>query len=125
MIFKGIRKIHEGRFITRYDVDYITAEGHAKTYEMISRNKHIETLSDLQNRKADSVPTLPDKKERTLSETTAWGSFFENNIDLHQKTLRVEAKVRSWPRVKRSLGMEMSKELRIIQRSSDSTLTNL
>ena len=70
-------------------------------------------------------PTLPDKKERTLSETTAWGSFFENNIDLHQKTLRVEAKVRSWPRVKRSLGMEMSKELRIIQRSSDSTLTNL
>ena len=55
MKYQGIKKIHEGKFITRYDVDYITAEGHAKTYEMISRNKNIETLSDLQNRKADSV----------------------------------------------------------------------
>ena len=55
MEYQGIRKIHEGRFITRYDVDYRTAEGHLKTYEMISRNRDIETLEDLQNRKADSV----------------------------------------------------------------------
>ena len=27
MEYKGIRKIHEGKFITRYDVDYITAQG--------------------------------------------------------------------------------------------------
>ncbi len=55
MKYQGIRKIHEGRFITRYDVDYITAEGNPKTYEIISRNKDIRTLEDLQNRKADSV----------------------------------------------------------------------
>ena len=55
MKYQGIRKIHEGKFITRYDVDYVTAEGHKKTYEIISRNKHIETLEQLQNRKADSV----------------------------------------------------------------------
>ncbi len=55
MKYQGIKKIHEGKFITRYDVDYITAEGHPKTYEMISRNRNIESLEDLQNKKADSV----------------------------------------------------------------------
>ena len=55
MKYQGIKKIHEGRFITRYDVDYLTAEGHKKTYEIISRNRDITTLEALQNKKADSV----------------------------------------------------------------------
>ena len=55
MIYQGIRKIHEGKFITRYDVDYLTAEGRPKTYEMISRNRNIQTLEGLQNRRPDSV----------------------------------------------------------------------
>ena len=55
MKYEGIRKINEGRFITRYDVDYVTDEGHPKTYEIISRNRDIRTLEELQNRKADSV----------------------------------------------------------------------
>ena len=55
MKYLGIRKIHGGRFITRYDVDYITAEGKPKTYEIISRNPDLRTLEDLQNRKPDSV----------------------------------------------------------------------
>ena len=55
MKYEGIRKIHEGRFITRYDVDYTTAEGNAKTYEIISRNKDIQTLEELQNIEPDSV----------------------------------------------------------------------
>ena len=55
MIYQGIRKVHEGKFITRYDVDYITSEGRSKTYEMISRNRNIQTMDELQNRKADSV----------------------------------------------------------------------
>ena len=55
MKYQGIRKIHEGRFITRYDVDYVTAEGNPKTYEIISRNRNIQTLDDLQNRKPNAV----------------------------------------------------------------------
>ena len=55
MKYQGIRKIHEGKFITRYDVDYVTEEGHPKTYEIISRNKDIRTLEALQNRAPDSV----------------------------------------------------------------------
>ena len=55
MEYKGIRKIHEGKFITRYDVEFVTAEGHEKTYEMISRNRNIQTLEELQNKTPDSV----------------------------------------------------------------------
>ena len=55
MKYLGIRKIHEGRFITRYDVDYVTAQGRPKTYEIISRNRDIRTLEELQNRAPDSV----------------------------------------------------------------------
>lgn len=55
MKFQGIRKVNEGRFITRYDVDYVTAEGHPKTYEIISRNRDIRTLEALQNKAPDSV----------------------------------------------------------------------
>jgi len=55
MQYQGIRKIHEGKFITRYDLDYLTREGHVKTYEIISRNQNMQTLEDVQNKKADSV----------------------------------------------------------------------
>ncbi len=55
MVFKGIRKIHEGKFITRYDVEYLTAEGNEKTYEMVSRRKNMQTLEALQNKTPDSV----------------------------------------------------------------------
>ena len=55
MKFQGIRKVHEGRYITRYDVDYVTAEGRPKTYEIISRMRDIRTLEQLQNRTPDSV----------------------------------------------------------------------
>ena len=55
MEYQGICKVHEGKFITRYDVDYVTAEGNPKTYEIISRNRNIQTLDDLQNRKPNAV----------------------------------------------------------------------
>ena len=55
MEYQGIRKVHEGKFITRYDVDYVTAEGNPKTYEIISRNRNIQTLEDLQNKTPNAV----------------------------------------------------------------------
>ena len=55
MQYKGIRKVLEGKFITRYDVEYVTAEGHPKTYEIISRDRDIQTLEELQNHTPDSV----------------------------------------------------------------------
>ena len=55
MVFKDIRKIHESKFITRYDVDYLTAEGNEKTYEIVSRRRDIRTLEALQNKTPDSV----------------------------------------------------------------------
>ncbi len=64
MKYQGIKKIHEGKFITRYDVDYLTAEGRTKTYEIISRNKSIHSLEELQNHKADSVVMILTDESR-------------------------------------------------------------
>ena len=55
MEYQGIRKVHEGKYITRYDVDYVTSEGNPKTYEIISRNRDIRSLDDLQNRTPNAV----------------------------------------------------------------------
>ncbi len=68
MEYQGIRKILEGRFITRYDVDYVTAEGHPKTYEIISRSRDIRTLSELQNKVPNAVVMIltDEKGERIL-----------------------------------------------------------
>ena len=63
MKYQGIRKIHEGLFITRYDVDYLTEAGKTKTYEIISRNREIRTLEDLQNRTPDSVVMILTDEE--------------------------------------------------------------
>lgn len=67
MEFKGIKKVHEGRFITRYDVEYETKDGQTKIYEIISRNKNLQTLEDLNNPVADSVILiLTDEKDQKI-----------------------------------------------------------
>ncbi|MGN0317685.1 MAG: NUDIX hydrolase [Lachnospira sp.] len=55
MEFKGIKKVYEGKFINRYDLTYTTADNKEKTYEIISRDKNMETLEDVQSCKTDGV----------------------------------------------------------------------
>ncbi len=55
MKFKSIKKIHEGKYIHRYDVTYETASGHEKVYEMISRKPDIDSLETLHAQKPDAV----------------------------------------------------------------------
>ncbi|MCR5725387.1 MAG: NUDIX hydrolase [Treponema sp.] len=55
MLFKAIEKIHQGKFITRYDVQYETESGRKKTYEMISRNPAIADFDGLHDAKTDAV----------------------------------------------------------------------
>lgn len=55
MKFKGVTKVQEGHFITRYDLHYETADGKAKDYEMISRNKSLSTFDALSNHAPEAV----------------------------------------------------------------------
>lgn len=55
MEFIGIEKKTEGKFITRYDVTYKTADQKKKVYEMISRSKNLATREEMTNHPADSV----------------------------------------------------------------------
>lgn len=55
MEFKGIKKVHEGAFIARYDITYETVDHKTKIYEMISRNKDIKNYEDLAEGTHDAV----------------------------------------------------------------------
>ena len=41
MEFQGIEKVHEGKFIDRYNLTYVTKDNRTKVYEIISRNKDL------------------------------------------------------------------------------------
>ncbi len=55
MEFKGLTKKEAGKFITRYDLLYKTSDGQDKIYEMISRDKDIDSFDRLHDRKPDAV----------------------------------------------------------------------
>lgn len=55
MKLNSVTKIHQGNFITRYDLDYTTSDGQTKIYEMISRNPNIHTPEELHNKQPDAV----------------------------------------------------------------------
>ena len=55
MKFDGVKKVNEGRFINRYDLYYTTEDNKKKVYEIISRNKDIQSLEDVRNQSTDGV----------------------------------------------------------------------
>ena len=55
MRYDGIKKILDGKFISRYDITYTTEENKTKVYEIISRNKNITSIADLKNPAPDGV----------------------------------------------------------------------
>lgn len=55
MDFRGIEKKEQGKFITRYDIHYETVDKKQKTYEMISRDKDINSFEELHGKVADAV----------------------------------------------------------------------
>ena len=65
MEFVGIEKKEQGRFITRYDLTYRTADQKEKVYEMISRDKNLSTFSDLHDKPADAVVLIMHNEDRS------------------------------------------------------------
>lgn len=55
MKFEKIDKKEEGKFITRYDITYKTVDDTTKIYEMISRNRNVQTREELRGNKPDAV----------------------------------------------------------------------
>ena len=53
--FNGIEKVHEGAFINRYNLTYTTKDNKKKVYEMISRNRNIDSEDQIRNPKTDGV----------------------------------------------------------------------
>ena len=58
MKFLGLKKLQQGRFVTRYDLRYQTASGKEKVYEMISRQNDIKSQRQLWDHPTDAVIML-------------------------------------------------------------------
>lgn len=50
-----MKKIHDGEYITRYDLTYETSDKKLKVYEMISRHKDMKTIEDLVGNEPEAV----------------------------------------------------------------------
>ena len=55
MKLESIEKIHEGRFISRYDLTYELNDHTKKRYEIISRNHQLSSPEDLLGKTANAV----------------------------------------------------------------------
>ena len=55
MKFKEIIKKENGRYINRYDIVYETEDKNEKVYEIISRDKNLNSFEKLHGNKADAV----------------------------------------------------------------------
>lgn len=64
MEFQKIEKIHQGRFISRYDVTYQTVDGKEKIYEMISRDQHLTDHESLSRHQTDAVVLIMEDETR-------------------------------------------------------------
>ena len=65
MDFVNISNKNEGRFICRYDIEYKTALGNTKMYEMISRDKDLKTFEELTKIKTDAVVLVIYNKDKS------------------------------------------------------------
>lgn len=63
MEYKGIKKKEQGKFITRYDIEYETVDNKKKVYEMISRNPDIKSFEELHGKKADAVVIIATNED--------------------------------------------------------------
>lgn len=64
MEFQKIEKIHQGNFITRYNVTYKTVDGKEKIYEMISRDDNLTGFQALSQHGTDAVVLIMEDEER-------------------------------------------------------------
>ena len=55
MKYIGMKKVADGRFIDRYDLEYETASGKKKVYEMITRDHGMATREDLTENAPEAV----------------------------------------------------------------------
>lgn len=65
MKFVKLVKKEQGKYITRYDLTYLTEDNKEKHYEMISRDNNITKFPQLHNRKADAVVLIIHNKDNS------------------------------------------------------------
>ena len=81
MQFVDIEKKDGGAYLHRYDLHYIDRTGCPRTYEMVSRDRNIDSLTHLQQHRTDAVVmVLTDAKRERMA---------LNHVHLPLKNIRI------------------------------------
>ncbi|MDY4953283.1 MAG: NUDIX hydrolase, partial [Candidatus Onthomonas sp.] len=83
MKFVSMKKVHEGKFLSRYDIVYETIDGGRKNYEMVSRANDRTEFHQLHDHQPEAVIMImhDEKKEKILINREfrlAMGEFIYN-----------------------------------------------
>ena len=65
MKFNGLEKVHQGKFVSRYDLKYETEDGLAKNYEMVSRNHEMKSFDDVRSEKTEAVVLIIHNEDKS------------------------------------------------------------
>ena len=60
-----MEKVHDGRFVSRYDLKYETADGQVKNYEMVSRNHNMQSFDDVRTDRNDAVVLIIHNEDKS------------------------------------------------------------
>lgn len=63
MKFKSITRLEKASHICRYDLEYETEDHRIKKYEIVSRDRHLHSLEDLQSWSSKTVVVIAISKE--------------------------------------------------------------
>ena len=63
MKFLNIKRIEKAKHICRYDLEYETEDKRIKKYEIVSRDRHLHSLEDLQSWSSKTVVIIAINKE--------------------------------------------------------------
>ena len=74
MEFVKLDKVHQGRFISRYDITYRTPSGREKVYEMISRDPDLRQQADIWRRPVHAVALIITDESGDLADLVVYHS---------------------------------------------------
>lgn len=63
MKFRSITRLEKAKHICRYDLEYETEDNQIKKYEIVSRDRHLHSLEDLQNWSSKTVAIIAISRE--------------------------------------------------------------
>ena len=110
----ALRKVHEGKFLSYYEADYLNDNNHIKTYEFISRDKNL-TIDKFGKTLPAGVGTVPFNMDKSKVLLQSEFRLATNNYVYNFPAGLIDKGETAEVAAKRELKEETGVELKIIE----------